>query len=84
MIDGVVTVGNVLRRASSWRRRFVWAGVELDETLNTANTFSWSSNLENCPGLLRSVEKAGCRGGSKDGIAQVGDAVPRSTSLVGN
>lgn len=38
MIDDVVTVGKVLRPASSWRPRFVWARVELDETLNAANT----------------------------------------------
>jgi hypothetical protein len=39
MIDDVVTLGKVLRPASSWRSMFVWTGVELDETLNAANSF---------------------------------------------
>jgi hypothetical protein len=38
MIDDVVTVGKVLRPASSWGPMFVWAGVELDETLNAASS----------------------------------------------
>lgn len=50
--------------ASSWRPRFVWAGVELDETLNAANSLLLlqarkSTTVTRRPGLFKSVEKAG-------------------------